>query len=193
MLKCRLRRRRGVTELVATVLLVAATLVAGFAVWGWVNGETGVTEGQYGQSVGQGVNALQEAFTVANVNFSSTHVTLWFYDKGQIALQPVSVFVYNSTRSLYALFNATKVVDLDHPGTCDVAVTSQYESSTLYNPLTGSQPGNVIDIQPQGLQSLTLGFPSQCSSLKFVAGASYTFAVQGRYGNTVTYYQAMQA
>jgi hypothetical protein len=183
----RLRSRLAVSELVATVLLIGATLIAGFAVWGWVNGQAGSSERAYGQSVGQTVGMLEEKFSLVNANYSGDRVTLWLYNDGEVSLQPVSVFVYNSSRSVYVLFNATKVVNLDNPSSCDYSATMAYESPSLFNPLTNSQVGNVITVPSGGLQPLTLGFPP-CSGLEFNPGVSYTFQILGRYGNTVASY-----
>ena len=181
-------RRRGVSEIVATVLTVAITVVAGAAVFGYVNAQAGVAEGQLGQSVGA-VNAyLNEQYGVGNINFSNSALSVWFYNYGGVSLQPVQVQLYNSSRSLFVQFNATKVVNLDNPGGCSVAASS-YESPILYNSLTGAtNPSGVVDIAKGAVASITFTLP-RCLSASLSSGRTYYVTVTGLYGNRVTYFE----
>ena len=181
-------RRRGVSEIVATVLTVAITIVAGAAVFGYVNAQAGVAEGQLGQA-GDAVNAyLNEQFSVVNINFTSNALSLWLYDYGGVNLQPVQVQLYNGSKTLFVQFNATKVVDLNDPSGCDVAASS-YESPILYNALKGAvNPSGVVDIAQGAVKSITLTLPS-CVSTTFASGKTYYVSVTGLYGNTMTYFQ----
>ena len=179
------RRRAGVSELVATVLLIGATLIAGFAVWGWVNGEAGVSERAYGASVGGNVNYLEEKFVVVNLNFSSSAVTVWLYNDGQVDFQPVQVLLYNASRSMYLMYNATEVVSFG-PGKCSSPNVSGYEGpDVLYDPLSSAPQPSAIDLPQGGVQQLTLTLPS-CSSASFKSGVAYSVSILGLYGNTVT-------
>jgi len=63
-LPLRSRRRKGVTELITAMLLIAMTLVAGFAVFGYVRLQANVSELSYAQSVGGTMSYLQERFVV---------------------------------------------------------------------------------------------------------------------------------
>lgn len=181
----KIRRRTGVSELVATVLLIGATLIAGFAVWGWVNGEAGASERAYGASVGGNVNYLEERFVVVNMNFSASAVTIWLYNDGQINFQPVQVLIYNASRSMYLLYNATQVVSFG-PEKCSGSSVASYEGpDVLYDPLNPAPQPSAIDLPKGGVQRLTLTLPA-CSSASFDSGVAYSVSVLGLYGNTVT-------
>ena len=181
-------RRRGVSEIVATVLTVAITIVAGAAVFGYVNAQSGVSENQLGQAAGAVNNYLSEQYSVVNINFTASSMSLWFYNYGGINLQPVQFQLYNASKSLFVQFNATKVVNLDNPGGCNVAATS-YEHPLLYNALPGgSNPGGVVNIARGAIAKITFTLPS-CISTTFTSGRTYYASVTGLYGNTVQYYE----
>ena len=184
----RIRRRPGVSEIVGSVLTIALTIIAGTAVFSFVNSQAGVSEGQLGQSVGA-VNAyLSEQFSVVNINFTTSSLSLWFYNYGGVYLQPVQVQLYNASRSLLVQFNATKVINLDNPTSCNVAATS-FENHILYIALKGaSNPSGVVMIAPGAVAIITFTLPS-CIATTLATGNTYYMAVTGLYGNTITYFQ----
>ena len=65
--------------------MIAITLVAAAMVIGWVNGQAGVSEGQYGQDVANNVNYLNEHFEIINVQFLAGN-----------AINPVTGYTYCS-------------------------------------------------------------------------------------------------
>ncbi|MDG6964975.1 MAG: hypothetical protein JRM83_08340, partial [Nitrososphaerota archaeon] len=79
-------RRRGLSEVIGTVLVAAMTLIAGAAIFGYVNG-------QY----------LEEKFTVVDIVASNVtcgtstcaSFTLWIYNTGRIDLSLVQVRLYD--------------------------------------------------------------------------------------------------
>ncbi len=187
-------RRRGISELVASLLTVAITIIAGVAVFGWVNSQAGVSEGLYGQSVGNTVNFLNERFVVVNLNFTSDNMTVWVYNNGGVALRVVQVMVYNSSKSFDFMFNATNVVNEN--GGCSVSV-SQYgwlEKPVLYNGAAQSSPqSGSVDIAPGTVGEITLSLPvglDSCGTPAFVSGVTYYVNVLGLYGNDVVYLQS---
>lgn len=176
-------RRAGVSELVGSLLAIAITIIAGAAVFGFVNGQAGVSESQYGQAVGGTVNYLQERFVVIDLNFTTSKVTIWLYNNGQVNLSPVQIFVYNATRSMYLLYNATKIVSYE-PGSCTTTASTSYENPLIWNPKTKTG----LSLAIQGIQPITLTLPS-CSGASFKSGHTYVVDLVGLYGNSVVYYQ----
>src|SRR5713226_5628547 len=120
------------------MLSLAVTLVAGVAVWGYARSQSGATEQQIANSVNGNVNYLSEQFVVAQVVYaSSTSITIYIYNSGQAIAQFAQIEVYNATRTKIDLtYTATKVTDLNHPGTCSVTATTSLENPTLL----GSSP-----------------------------------------------------
>jgi len=202
------RKRPGLAEIVGSILSIALTILAGVAVFGYVRTEAGVSEGQYGQSVGQTVNHLAESFGVVQANFNypgsanfppgcstscrfaSTSVTLYFYNSGTVQNQFQQVEIYNASRSVTDLtFTGSYVTDLNNAGSCKVAATTSLES-----PLLGTATGSLA-VGVGTIVSVTLSLPT-CYTTKgagyqFVQGDTYIMKVLGVYGNTVSYYQVM--
>ena len=112
------RKRVAISELVGTLLMVAVTLVAGAAVFSWINGQAGTSETAYGNSVASNINYLREHFVVVaqsfaanppttslacstvggtSPNYECTLLTLWPFDSGQSPFTLYSVRVQNLT------------------------------------------------------------------------------------------------
>lgn len=179
----RQRRRVGVSELVATLLTIAITIIAGAAVFGYANSQANVTERQYGTAVGNSVQSLEERFTVVQMNYTSSKVTIWLYNMGSINFSPVQVLLYNNGRSLYLLYNATKVISYQPTGCATVSPPGSDESPLVWNAKTSSG----LAVSMQSVQKLTLALP--CASESFASGSTYTINILGLYGNYVTYSQ----
>lgn len=168
------------------MLAIALTVIAGSAVFGYINGQAATTENQYGSSVGVTVNYLQEQFSVVDVSFaSSTQAVLYVYNYGRVPVSPVQVIIYNSTQSVYLTFNATSVVATS-PTACSVAASTSNESPLIWN--TASSSGMQVNIG--SISTLTLTLPS-CSAASFATGVTYYVKVTGLYGNIVVYSQVV--
>ena len=168
------------------MLSLGVTLVAGVAVWGYARSQAGVQETQLANAVNGNVNFLSEQFVVAQVVYASNAITIYIYNSGQAISQFAQIEVYNSTRTKIDLtYTALKVTDLNHPGTCSVTATTSLESPSLL----GSVPTS-FTVSVGTVSSITLTFPG-CYTGTFKAGFTYFVNLLGRYGNTVTYFQAM--
>lgn len=180
-LKVGLRRRRlGISELVGSVLAIALTIIAGAAVFGYVNGQAGLTEQQYGSSVGVTIDYLQEQFTVVDMSFTSaSQVVVYLYNYGRVAVSPVEVIIYNSTQSVYLTYNATSIVS-KAPSGCTTAASTSYEDPLVWDAATSSG----MSIAIGSISSLTLTLPA-CSGATFVSGVTYYVKVTGLYGNII--------
>ena len=179
-------RRRGVSELVGSLLAIAITIIAGAAVFGYVNTQAGVTERQLGSGVGATVNYLQERFVVVDMYFASaSQVTVYVYNNGNIALFPIEIILYNSGRTLYLTYTASTVA-YTAPSCGSFTASTSYENPLLWSTATSSG----IQVSIQSFQAITLTLPT-CSGASFVSGTTYVVNVVGLYGNNVIYYQTM--
>jgi len=86
---------RGISDLMATILLVAVTLIAGAALFGWVNGQAAANENQIGASGASNINNLNEKFSVPTmvITASSDKGLVYVYNYGGIDLKIVSILV----------------------------------------------------------------------------------------------------
>jgi hypothetical protein len=168
---------------VGSLLAIAITVIAGAAVFSYVNAQAGVSERQYGASVGATVQFLEERFSVVQVNYTSSSITIWLFNMGQINLSPVQILLYNNGRSAYLLYNATKIISYK-PSSCTTAASTTYENPLMWNPKTST--GLAVAIQ--SVAKLTLTLPS-CSGASFSSGTTYTISVVAVNGNVVVYSQ----
>jgi flagellin-like protein len=107
-------KRAGLSEITGTLIMIAVTLIAGAAVFGWVNGQAGNSETAYGTSVANNVNFLNEKFVevaqtftgtgVGGVcsggtspNFRCTGANFWMYNNGRVSLTIYSIQIKNLT------------------------------------------------------------------------------------------------
>ena len=183
------RKKRGISELTATVLTMAVTLVAGFSAFGYINTQAGVTENRYGQAVGGTVQYLEERFVVAQFAFSSSAVSVYLFNNGRITLQIAQVEVYDSAKSsIDVMYTAAGAADLLHSG-CTVA-----SPSTVESPVLGTGTGS-FSLGTTSVQALQLTLPTQAmnnncpSAPTWTSGIAYYAKVTGMSGNQVVYYQ----
>ncbi len=208
------RRRAGISDLVAAVITVAITLIAGGALFGYVNGQAAVNERQLGVANAANVNFLNERFVVPQITFKYTsptnQITLYVYNNGQLSDAFVEVELYNSTRSkmdlVYyycstttpqtstlcklpnppsTLLSGNRVLDLNNRNNNNCyADATSLESPTV----------NSYQVPIGGISSITITLPSlsaPCVNGAFTVGTFYYVQLLGQYGNTVTYFQAM--
>lgn len=188
------RRRKGVSEIEAAVLTIAITLIAGAALFGWVNDEAASNEQQYGQAVAGSVNFLNERFSVVDMAYppSSNSITIWVYNDGQIALQISQVTISNTNGScgcemtlVYPGFTTSTATETaSNNNFCvESGVTDPIETSDL-PPTEPSLPG--VSIAPgSNPVGITLVLPAGC---ELSTGSTYSVNVLGLYGNDATYY-----
>lgn len=101
-----------------TLIMVTITLIAGAAVFGWINGQANSSETAYGASVANNINFLRERFVIVTQSFAAsppstssacstvggtspnyecTLLTFWPYNAGQITFTLYSVRIQNLT------------------------------------------------------------------------------------------------
>jgi flagellin-like protein len=186
----RCHKRPGLSELVGSLLVVAMTIIAGAAVFGYVNSQAGLTEQQYGASVGGVINQIQEKFVVFDISFpSSTSASIWIYNTGHLTLQIASItfsgpagvilVVYNFTTSAVDQSKTDYVYDVRGSSSCKT-LAAAYESPPVSTVMT---PATVTTVITVTLPPTRSGCPSYGQTLQ--SGAAYSVTVLGVYGNAV--------
>lgn len=181
-LACRTRhrfgKRAGISELMATVLTIAITLIAGAALFGYVNGMAANSESAIGVSNANNVNFLNERFVSTDMGFSGTSsAVIWVYNNGNVTLGLKQITLFDSTKnSLYVVYNNTP---------------SGSGCGSISSPKNGAAPGFNFGSTgtkiPAGSNpyKITLNLPASCS---FVSGTTYYVSVLGLYGYSATYF-----
>jgi hypothetical protein len=178
------------------VLTISITVIAGAAVWGYVNGQAGTSERAVGNSIVTNNNYLGEHFSVEDMYFgTSTTTTFWVYNTGSISLQIFSVRLFGPSGTINLLFNYTQsgstktdyVYDLRSSlsGRCKAAASS-YESPLV----------SATSVKTTNAQLYTLTIPptlTNCPSYgaSLTSGNTYNIVITGVYGNAVTFSQGM--
>jgi flagellin-like protein len=180
------RKRKAVTELVGTMLLLGMTLVAGFAVFAFVQSQAGVSELTYAQSVGGTVSYLQERFEVPLVSYTTSSITVYIFTNGQVPTQLAQIEVFGPSRSAMDVVYSASSVTVASPASCagQTPASSQTES-----PMLGGGSGK-LSVSVSSVSSVELTLPS-CAGLGFVPGDVYFVELLGMYGNTATYHETM--
>jgi flagellin-like protein len=199
-------RRAGISELMATILLVAVTLIAGAALFGYVEGQASVAESNSGAQAAANINAANEKFSIQvliicggsgpppTTCVNKNTVTLYVYNSGTVDLTIASILIRSSTGNSFAVQVTDKAscgpntpnsppnpvipcyVDTNNP-TCDSNVPSEGFTAT------GVQPESYISNVP--LPFYTFSIQSSCSGSLGV-GTSYTVTLTGIYSNQVS-------
>lgn len=179
MITKRLRKRSGISELVAAVLTIAITLIAGAALFGYVNGQAAASENRIGTANAANVNFLNEKFVVTDLAVVTDQHTanIWVYNNGNLTVNIRQIVLYDGTKnSLYVIFNG----NTESPSGCGSGSSPKYggSGSFVFGP-TGTQ----ISPQSNPVQ-ITLELPSGCS---FSASTTYYANVLGIYGNDLVF------
>jgi len=192
------RRRKAVSELLGTLIMVAITLVAGFAIFGYVNGQAATSENQYGESVANNVNYLSEHFVIVNVQFANSAGGNCASSGGSTYCAQVSISVYNNgavdlTIQQLLLKNVT-AISAGGIGVPDLFVNATRSSTRVQGypctgpgfSLTGGSSSFPIPQNQVPPTVLTFNLPS-CVPLTsgILVGASYQVEALGIYGNGV--------
>ncbi|MGD0396484.1 MAG: archaellin/type IV pilin N-terminal domain-containing protein [Nitrososphaerales archaeon] len=171
------KKRLAIAEIMGTLIMVAITLVAGTAVFGWVNGQAGSSENAYGQSVASNVNFLRESFSViATIEYSSScpggtcqilNITL--YNRGEVTLtvSDITIAPVGATTP-WIIFNDSTY----GPASC------------LVNAISPDQKvaGNLLRTSALSSTPYQVTIPA-CDQMNL--GQSYDVTIQGLYGNVI--------
>ena len=182
------RKRRAVSEVLATLIMVAITLVAGTAAFAWINGEAASSEKVYGDSVAGGTNYLAEHFTLVTSTFSGctgspkvcTGASFWVFNNGQLdfTLSSLRIKSASSSNSLDIVYTATGFTAYNGA----TALTCNPHTPGFSVPTMNPVPMGTLTTTPY---SVTI--PTSCVGVNIVVGQGYIITMTGLYGNVVQF------
>jgi len=207
-------KRLGIAELTGSLLMIALTIVAGAAVFGWAITQAGVSEGSLGQNAANQANYYHESFVVVSIQFSyntagttgpcqvtggntwCNQVSVAIYNNGQVGLTIQSI-VLASASSTSASGTAVPTLKMTL-GLTSASAGSYSVPSYTCGAVTGPPPTvseNLLQTgvsEPIAQQStpptlFTFTLPTGCPATSGILdGALYSVQVVGYFGNSVT-------
>jgi flagellin-like protein len=108
----RSRRNRGLSPVIATIILSAVVISIGGAIWSYAQGAATVNANQYVDNTMELMNEVIERFAIEHVSNSSDGNTLyvWVYNHGDV---DVVVDVYANSTGVYLSTLETTLVSED--------------------------------------------------------------------------------
>ena len=192
----------AISEVVGTVLLTAMTLVAGAAIFGYVNGQAGIASQAYGQAVGSNVGYLNERFAVVDMTFGTNSVTIWLYNDGHETLNLLQIRLYDSAAAqINLLYNYTVSGSTKTNYFYDLRSAQSTECKTSATSPTDYEPQVTVSAFSASIGTtsvIQLSFPSATSTScpsygqTFTVGTNYAVTVVGANGHTQTYYEVYE-
>jgi hypothetical protein len=168
----------------AAVVTIAITLIAGFALWGYVNGQAAASENGIGVANAANVNYLNERFVISDMGFGPNNHTLGFflYNNGEVGLRITQVLLYDRAVPHTVYYNFT-----GGSGTCEKNLgLCACLSPASISPAIGS---GMTPLPSQGDPSLyTINLEGSGLKCQFTPGTTYYLVVTGLYGNVVVSY-----
>jgi archaellum component FlaF (FlaF/FlaG flagellin family) len=184
------KKRLAVAEIMGTLIMIAITLIAGAAVFGWIDGQAGSSENAYGQSVANNVNFLKESFTAVATQVlgcsggTCNTLNLTLYNRGEVLLNVSSIAIATlpgASPAWSLLFEASSHTVSVPLGSCSVPAIApnQKTADNLLSVSTLSYPPYQVKIPS------SVACPGAPWGNGMVIGQSYIVTIQGFYGNTL--------
>ncbi|MDA4123926.1 MAG: hypothetical protein OK438_00555 [Thaumarchaeota archaeon] len=194
------KRRIAISEIMGTLIMVSITLVAGAAVFGWVNGQAGVSENAYGQSAANGINYLREHFVPVTTTFSGTGpggictgsptictgANFWVFNNGQLAFTLRSIQIQSapnapSSNLLNIVFNSTKFTAYNNATPPVVLSCSPRTPGFSFSGI------NPVPVGTLTTSSYSITIPSCVGVNPIAVGQGYIVTMTGLFGNVVQF------
>jgi hypothetical protein len=180
------------------LIMIAITLVAGAAVFGWVNGQAGSSENAYGQSAAASSNYLREHFAPVTSTFTGaggaacsgapkvcTIGNFWIFNNGQLSFTLATLQIQSAVGAPAANF-----LNIIYTPTTYTAYASSGSSLGCAPATPGFSVPSTNPI-PAGTLSSTayqVTIPTSCIGVNsLVVGQGYVITMTGLYGNVVQY------
>jgi len=86
--------RRGLSPVVATIVLCGVVLVLGISVWSYTYGVSNYLQTRYYEGVSEQIDAVSERFTIEHIAYNGTlaELKIWVYNYGSVDIE-VDVYV----------------------------------------------------------------------------------------------------
>lgn len=196
-MKLKIKRRKkskiAISEVLGTVLLMALTIVIGFAAWMWASSAAASAERNFGDSIQSNISCLSQNFVITNANFSATShnlVTVWFFNNGIGSIGLSELTISNaSSGGTWSYSNSTLIT-----ASTTVAAGSGSQNQVGQNVIAvastaGFVAGQSVELNTGGPRDETLVIQSLGSgTITFTSNLLYTHSV----GDTVTTTQLTQ-
>ena len=205
-------RRKAVSEILGTLIMVAITLIAGAAVFGWINGQAANSETAYGNSVSNNVNFLNERFVEVSQTFTGsgannvcaggtspnlqcTGANFWVYNNGQLSFTLSSIQITNASDIPSGAANPSALNVIFYPaassgcsGPGGLCYTGPCSSTVSGGFTMNGSPQTAIPVNQLSPNPFKISMPSApgCSAgtQYLYDQVSYTFKFTGTYGNS---------
>ena len=116
-----LRSRRGVSPIIAELILVAVTVSIGFAFWTSANSTAGTKVSGFVEKSSSNINKIKEDFVMVNTAFNYDHssnppnptsgmITIWVYNIGLLETEISQIQVERKSTQEVAVFDSSKFV-----------------------------------------------------------------------------------
>ena len=100
------RKKKAISEVIATVVLIAVTIVIGAGAWVCANSASGNSQHNLGQAAQGDIHSVSERFQIISVNFtyasgatSTSTVVIWIYNSGIYDTNVSSILLNNTSYS----------------------------------------------------------------------------------------------
>ena len=192
------RRRVAISEIMGSLLMIGITLIAGAAVFGYVNGQANTSANQVGASQGVNINYLREKESITFVNFDSdtglsNSLSIYTYNNGAVTLTLNGLSIRGPTCPILTpnCGNANKTIVIFYSSQPTPTWTCSGTYCTSANlPCPTQSASGLSSIPMQHLGRVVASF-SLCS-LVFASSSSpplkysFTIGLQGQYGSTAS-------
>lgn len=189
------KQRVATSELMGALIMIAITLVAGAAVFGWVNGQAGSSENAYGQSAAASANYLREHFAPVTSTFTGaggaacsgapkvcTIANFWIFNNGQLSFTL-------ATLQIQSAIGAASPLNIIYTPTTFTAYNAGGTSLGCAPATPGfSVPGtNPIPAGTLSSSAYSITIPACIGVNSIVVGQGYIITMTGLYGNVIQY------
>jgi hypothetical protein len=177
------------------------TLIAGAALFGYVNAQAVANETRLGAAAGATADYLAEKFVIVDLDFSANNVSIWLYNNGQIDLQLKYVAIYSGmsgngpcTNCFYLNYTDSPTLPFPDCSPLPQGALTLPSASTDNNGRKFESPTTISNFtlgQESSVFRLTLNLPSGCSLSYSQSSSSSTYVeIMGINGNQVSSYAA---
>jgi flagellin-like protein len=179
------KRRVAVSEVLGSLIMIAVTLIAGVAVFGFINGQAGASSSAVGHSASTNINFLNEKMAVVAEHFAGcstghcTSAAFWAYNYGQVAYTLKQLQVQSlpgASKYLNVIFNSTGYAEYDSSNV--LISTCASNSAGGFSGASQIPQGNMTS----NPYSVTIPSSAGCNTMN--NHQTYTLSFTGIYGST---------
>lgn len=151
--KLKIRKRSGVSPVIATTIILAITVVLGLSLWSFANAGVSAATQKYADVVTEYGKYVSDRFIVPTVTFDYPNpddVTVWVYNSGSFDTEVQSVIITCKGTCDASFTPISLTADDLLPATADMVITSKdLEDLKFDASLAGASftPGDTYQVQ----------------------------------------------